>query len=73
MVKDVQAVFAFYRDIVGLAVDDDSNARFKWLWAGTPGRTQRIGITAGPLSFGAAHCGGPQHFAFGVERARIPE
>lgn len=73
VVKDVDAVFAFYRDVVGLAVDNDKNDRFKWLWAGTPGRAQRIGITAGPLSFGAAHCGGPQHFAFGVERARIPE
>lgn len=73
VVRDVEAVFAFYRDVVGLPVDDDSNAKFKWLWAGTPGRAQRIGITAGPLSFGAAHCGGPQHFAFGVERARIPE
>jgi len=73
VVKDVEAVFAFYRDVVGLPVDDDSNATFKWLWAGAPGRAQRIGITAGPLSFGAAHCGGPQHFAFGVERARISE
>jgi catechol 2,3-dioxygenase-like lactoylglutathione lyase family enzyme len=73
VVPDVAATFAFYRDIVGLRVDNDANAAFKWLWAGEPGRAQRIGITAGPLSFGAAHCGGPQHFAFGVERARIPE
>lgn len=71
VVADVDAVFAFYRDVVGLAVDDASSPKFKWLWAGAPGRAQRIGITAGPLSFGAAHCGGPQHFAFGVERARI--
>ena len=73
VVKDVKAVFDFYRDVVGLAVDDDTSAKFNWLWAGTPGRAQRIGITAGPLSFGAAHCGGPQHFALGVERARIAE
>lgn len=73
VVPDVAATFAFYRDVVGLPVDDDSSDRFKWLWAGAPGRAQRIGITAGPLSFGAAHCGGPQHFAFGVPRARIPE
>jgi len=71
VVADVEAVFAFYRDVVGLAVDKDADARFKWLWAGPPGRAQRIGITLGPLSFGAAHCGGPQHFAIGVERARI--
>lgn len=73
VVADVDAVFAFYRDVVGLAVDDASSPKFKWLWAGAPGRAQRIGITVGPLSFGAAHCRGPQHFAFGVERARIPE
>ena len=40
VVKDVDAVFAFYRDVVGLAVDNDKNDRFKWLWAGTPGRAQ---------------------------------
>ena len=33
---------------------------------------QRLGITTGPLSFGAAHVRGPLHFAFGTERARIP-
>lgn len=71
VVKDVARSLAFYRDVVGLAVDNDANAAFAWLWAGTPGRAQRIGITMGPLSFGAAHCGGPQHFAFGVERSRI--
>ena len=71
VVADVEAVFAFYRDVVGLAVDNDAHAKFKWLWAGPPGRAQRIGITVGPLSFGAAHCGGPQHFAIGVERSRI--
>jgi catechol 2,3-dioxygenase-like lactoylglutathione lyase family enzyme len=72
VVSDVATTFAFYRDVVGLAVDQDASPDFKWLWAGPPGRSQRIGITSGPLSFGAAHCGGPQHFAFGVERARIP-
>jgi catechol 2,3-dioxygenase-like lactoylglutathione lyase family enzyme len=73
VVKDVEATFAFYRDVVGLVVDKDEHATFKWLWAGQPGNPQRVGITTGPLSFGAAHCGGPQHFAFGVPLARIPE
>lgn len=73
VVKDVEETFAFYRDVVGLAVDNDKHKTFKWLWAGEPGRAQRVGITTGPLSFGAAHCGGPQHFAFGVPLARIPE
>ena len=71
IVKDTARSLTFYRDIVGLQVDDASNPKFIWLWAGPPGRAQRIGITQGPLSFGAAHCGGPQHFALGVQRSRI--
>ncbi|HEU5310352.1 MAG TPA: VOC family protein, partial [Candidatus Eisenbacteria bacterium] len=71
--QDVPRSLAFYRDVVGLAVDNDGNQRFAWLWAGAPGTQQRIGITTGPLSFGAAHVKGPQHFAFGVENARIDE
>jgi len=73
VVQDVRRSFEFYRDVVGLAVDQEGNPRFAWLWAGAPGRRQRIGITTGPLSFGAAHVKGPQHFAFGVENARIDE
>src|SRR5205809_8088 len=63
VVKDVARSLAFYRDVVGLAVDNAKNPKFVWLWAGRPGAQQRIGITAGPLSFGAAHVHGPQHFA----------
>lgn len=73
VVQDVARSLAFYRDVVGLAVENDGNQRFAWCWAGTPGRQQRVGITTGPLSFGAAHVKGPQHFAFGVENARIDE
>jgi catechol 2,3-dioxygenase-like lactoylglutathione lyase family enzyme len=71
VVEDVQRSLVFYRDVVGLAVDNDGNRSFAWLWAGTPGRPQRVGITTGPLSFGAAHVKGPQHFAFGTENSRI--
>ncbi len=73
VVQDVARSLAFYRDVVGLRVDNEGNAKFAWLWAGPPGLEQRIGITAGPLSFGAAHVKGPQHFAFGTEDARIEE
>lgn len=73
VVKDVARSIAFYRDVVGLIEDDLSSKRFAWFWAGPPGRSQRLGITSGPLSFGAAHCIGPQHFAFGTDRSRIPE
>ncbi len=73
VVKDLERSTAFYRDVVGLIEEDVRNPKFVWFWAGPPGKSQRIGITAGPLTYGAAHCGGPQHFAFGTERARIPE
>ena len=73
VVADVPRSVAFYRDVVGLLVDNAGNEKFAWFWAGSPGRSQRIGITKGPLSFGAAHVKGPLHFAFGTERARIPE
>ena len=72
VVADVARSVAFYRDVVGLPVDH-LGEKFAWFWAGPPGRSQRIGITTGPLSFGAAHVKGPQHFAFGTERSRIPE
>jgi catechol 2,3-dioxygenase-like lactoylglutathione lyase family enzyme len=73
VVQDVQRSLAFYRDVVGLAVEEASNPKFVWFWAGRPGEQQRIGITAGPLSFGAAHIRGPQHFAFGTDNARIDD
>jgi catechol 2,3-dioxygenase-like lactoylglutathione lyase family enzyme len=73
VVKDVPRSVAFYRDVVGLLPDRIGSPKFAWFWAGPPGRSQRVGITTGPLSFGAAHCGGPQHFAFGTRKARIPE
>lgn len=72
IVKDVPRSVAFYRDVVGLVPDNLGHATFAWFWTGPPGRTQRLGLTLGPLSFGAAHCGGAQHYAFGVEAARIP-
>jgi len=70
-VADVKRSVAFYRDVVGLP-PDNIGEKFAWFWAGPPGIAQRIGITTGPLSFGAAHVRGPLHFAFGTERARIP-
>jgi catechol 2,3-dioxygenase-like lactoylglutathione lyase family enzyme len=73
IVKDVARSVAFYRDVVGLIPDNISNEKFAWFWAGPPGTQQRIGITEGPLSYGAAHVKGPYHFAFGTERERIPE
>jgi catechol 2,3-dioxygenase-like lactoylglutathione lyase family enzyme len=73
VVKDVARSVAFYRDVVGLLPERIGSPKFAWFWAGSAGWSQRIGITTGPLSYGAAHCGGPQHFAFGTSKARIPE
>jgi len=72
VVADVERSVAFYRDVVGLLPDNLGSKGFGWFWAGPSGKQQRIGITKGPLSYGAAHVKGPQHFAFGTERERIP-
>lgn len=71
-VADVGASVAFYRDAVGLRVERHASPEWAWLWSGAPGGSARLGLTSRPLSYGAAHCGGPAHFAFGVARAAIP-
>src|SRR5258706_5296925 len=71
-VRDVPGAVAFYRDVVGLAVERESSPTWAWLWTGPPESLPRLGLTSQPLSFGAAHCGGPAHFAIGIARAAIP-
>ena len=71
-VRDVARAVAFYRDVVGLAVEREPSPTWAWLWTGPPGRRPRLGLTSQPLSYGAAHCGGPAHFAIAVARAVIP-
>jgi catechol 2,3-dioxygenase-like lactoylglutathione lyase family enzyme len=71
-VADVSRSVAFYRDVVGLAVERVDSEHWAWLWAGEAGALPRIGLTNRPLSFGAAHCGGPTHFAIAVPRSAIP-
>jgi len=70
-VKDVSRAVAFYRDVVGLAVEVQPSETWAWLWTGAAGRLPRIGLTSRPLSFGAAHTGGPAHFAIAVPRAAV--
>ena len=70
-VADVPRALAFYRDVVGLEVEYDS-PNWAWLWTGGAGRSPRLGLSSRPLSYGAAHVGGPAHFAFGVPRESIP-
>jgi len=71
-VSDVPRSVAFYRDVVGLAVERETGPDWAWLWTGPPGSLPRLGLTSRPLSYGAAHCGGPAHFAIAVARAAIP-
>ena len=70
-VADVPRAVTFYRDVVGLAVEGTPSATWAWLWTGAPGSLPRLGLTSRPLSYGAAHCGGPTHFAIAVPRDRI--
>ena len=69
-VQDVPRSVAFYRDVVGLAVEG-AWPDWAWLWTGPAGALPRLGLTSKPLSYGAAHCGGPAHFAIAVARAAI--
>jgi len=70
-VADVPRAVAFYRDVLGLAVEDISSPTWAWMWTGAPGVPPRLGLTSRPLSYGAAHCGGPAHFAIAVPREAI--
>ena len=72
-VQDVPRAVAFYRDVVGLVVERTPSPDWAWLWTGPAGRLPRLGLTSKPLSFGAAHTGGPAHFAVAVARDRIPD
>jgi len=71
-VADVTRSVAFYRDVVGLTLEHPPSEDWAWLWSGAPGRLPRLGLTRRPLSYGAAHCGGPAHFAIAIARAAIP-
>jgi catechol 2,3-dioxygenase-like lactoylglutathione lyase family enzyme len=71
-VQDVARAVAFYRDVLGLTLERAPSPTWAWLWTGAPGDLPRLGLTSQPLSFGAAHCGGPAHFANAVPREAIP-
>jgi putative redox protein len=71
-VADVERAVAFYTGVVGLALEEHGSPTWAWLWTGAPGALPRLGLTSRPLSFGAAHTGGPAHFAIAVPRVAIP-
>ena len=71
-VADVPRSVAFYRDVVGLALESEPTPSWAWFYTGARGERPRLGLTSRPLSYGAAHCGGPAHFAIAVARRAIP-
>jgi catechol 2,3-dioxygenase len=70
-VKDVDRALEFYCGAIGLALERRDSPSWAWLWSGEPGASPRLGLTSQPLSYGAAHCGGPAHFAIAVPQAAI--
>ena len=70
-VADVDRALAFYGDVVGLVLERRDSPTWAWLWSGAPHASPRLGLTGRPLSFGAAHTGGPAHFAIAVPRSAI--
>ena len=71
-VQDVACSVAFYRDTVGLTLESPPSADWAWFWTGAPGSPPRLGLARKPLSYGAAHCGGPAHFAIAIARSAVP-
>jgi len=71
-VSDLDRSLVFYCEILGLELEKRDSPSWAWLWTGAPGASPRLGLTSRPLSYGAAHCGGPSHFAIAVARTAIP-
>ena len=71
-VSDLDRSLLFYCEILGLELEKRDSPSWAWLWTGAPGASPRLGLTSRPLSYGAAHCGGPSHFAIAVARTVIP-
>jgi len=70
-VRDVDRSLAFYCETMGLALERRDSPAWAWLWTGAPFASARLGLTSRPLSYGAAHCGGPAHFAIAVAREGV--
>jgi catechol 2,3-dioxygenase-like lactoylglutathione lyase family enzyme len=78
IVGDVERATRFYRDVVGLELEQSSE-EWSWFWAGEPGARQRIAVHHGSLMF-EEHSPLPEgerfgraHFAFEVDRDRLEE
>jgi catechol 2,3-dioxygenase-like lactoylglutathione lyase family enzyme len=79
IVKDVQAAARFYRDVVGLIPESESDDHWAWFWAGTPGEAQRVALHRGKLLFEdesplpSGERFGQVHYAFNVPRDQLAE
>ena len=79
IVDNVERSARFYREVVGLAPENEPENDRAWFWAGEPGRTQRVALHKGPLLFEESsplpegERWGKVHYAFNVPRARLDE
>jgi catechol 2,3-dioxygenase-like lactoylglutathione lyase family enzyme len=77
IVRDVPAAARFYREVVGLEPETETNDAWAWFWAGEPGAHQRIALHRGSLLFEEHSPHPPEsrwghvHFAFEVPRERL--
>ncbi len=77
IVEDVPASARFYKDVVGLTLEQEPSAEWAWFWAGKKGVPQRIALHRGPLLF-EEHSPYPEgerfgrvHFALEVARDQL--
>jgi catechol-2,3-dioxygenase len=79
IVDNVERSARFYREVVGLAPENEPENDWAWFWAGEPGRAQRVALHNGPLLFEESsplpegERWGKVHYAFNVPRARLDE
>lgn len=77
VVDDVPRAAAFYREVVGLAVERGADESWAWFWTGAPHASARLALRRGTLLFeehsprGAAPAWGPVHFALTVPRSEL--
>jgi catechol-2,3-dioxygenase len=75
MVEDVGRSARFYREVVGLAPENEPDDGWAWFWAGEPGHAQRKGslLFEEESPFPASERWGRVHYAFNVPRERLEE
>lgn len=77
IVADVLAAAKFYRDVVGLVPQTETDMEWAWFWSGEPGKTQRLALHCGPLLFEEhsplppSQRFGQVHYALAVKRADL--